>query len=274
MKIKRSPRLVDMTQYLLSHPHKLVSLTFFVSRYESAKSSISEDLTILKEQFELSGFGRIETVAGAAGGVIYIPTMSKEDAIVEVENLIYQLEAADDRILPGGYFYLTDLLSDPDQLRKIGKIIASYYAESKATAIMTIATKGVPIAQMVALYLNIPFVIVRRDSKVTEGSTVSINYATKGTTRVEKMELTKSSLPQGSHVLVIDDFLNGGGTITGMNSMLKEFNSTCAGIAVLCESDTPDREIDFEYQSLIKVQKDSSFAKGFELTLGTMFRDL
>ncbi|MFV8814309.1 phosphoribosyltransferase family protein, partial [Aerococcus urinaeequi] len=185
-----------------------------------------------------------------------------------------QLEAADDRILPGGYFYLTDLLSDPDQLRKIGKIIASYYAESKATAIMTIATKGVPIAQMVALYLNIPFVIVRRDSKVTEGSTVSINYATKGTTRVEKMELTKSSLPQGSHVLVIDDFLNGGGTITGMNSMLKEFNSTCAGIAVLCESDTPDREIDFKYESLIKVQKDPSFAKGFELTLGTMFKDL
>ena len=55
--------------------------------------------------------------------------------------------------------------------------------------------------------------------------------------------------------------------------MLKEFNSTCAGIAVLCESDTPDREIDFEYESLIKVQKDPSFAKGFELTLGTMFKD-
>ncbi len=57
MKFRRSERLVDMTNYLLEHPGELVSLTFFSERYQSAKSSISEDLTIIKETFERRGIG-------------------------------------------------------------------------------------------------------------------------------------------------------------------------------------------------------------------------
>ncbi|HBK0224568.1 TPA: pur operon repressor, partial [Listeria monocytogenes] len=52
MKIRRSERLIDMTQFLLSHPRKLVPLTMFAERYGSAKSSISEDLVIIKKTFE------------------------------------------------------------------------------------------------------------------------------------------------------------------------------------------------------------------------------
>ena len=77
MKWKRSERLVDMTQYLMEHPHKLIPLTFFASLYESAKSSISEDLTIVKETFEERGRGLLVTVPGAAGGVKFIPTMTE-----------------------------------------------------------------------------------------------------------------------------------------------------------------------------------------------------
>ena len=43
-KLKRSARLVEMTQYLLFRPHTLIPLTTFADRYSSAKSSISEDL--------------------------------------------------------------------------------------------------------------------------------------------------------------------------------------------------------------------------------------
>lgn len=72
MKIRRSERLIDMTQFLLSHPRKLVPLTMFAERYGSAKSSISEDLVIIKKTFEDRGIGTLETVPGAAGGVQYI----------------------------------------------------------------------------------------------------------------------------------------------------------------------------------------------------------
>lgn len=72
MKVRRSERLVDMTQYLLNHPHELISLTSFAERYESAKSSISEDLGIIKKTFKERGYGTLETIPGAAGGVLFI----------------------------------------------------------------------------------------------------------------------------------------------------------------------------------------------------------
>ena len=60
MKWKRSERLVDMTHHLLDCPHELIPLTFFSERYQSAKSSISEDLTIIKETFEEKGTGKLD----------------------------------------------------------------------------------------------------------------------------------------------------------------------------------------------------------------------
>lgn len=271
MKYKRSQRLIDMTQYLLNHPYELTTLTTFVDKYDSAKSSVSEDLVIIKEQFLASHLGLIETISGAAGGVKFIPKMQKEYAYDKISELCTYLNDSE-RLLPGGYFYLTDILGDPKYLRLIGQVIASRFADEAIDMIMTVATKGVPLAQMVALYLNVPFVIVRRDSKVTEGPTVSINYATKGNPRVEKMELTKSSLPENSRVLLVDDFMNGGGTIFGMQSMLNEFNSKCVGVSVLCEVQNEEREINFDYDALMRLKKTTDNREILELVPGSIFR--
>ena len=107
MKWKRSERLVDMTQYLMENPHKLIPLPFFSTLYDSAKSSISEDLAIIKETFEARGSGMLVTVPGAAGGVKFIPTMSEEEIRKVAKELMNQLSKSD-RLLPGGYLYLTD----------------------------------------------------------------------------------------------------------------------------------------------------------------------
>ncbi len=56
----------------------------------------------------------------------------------------------------------------------MGRIIANAFKDEKIDAVMTVATKGVPLANAVANVLNVPFVIVRRDLKITEGSTVSV----------------------------------------------------------------------------------------------------
>lgn len=243
MKLKRSERLIDMTQLLLAHPHQLLSLTDFSQRYNSAKSSISEDLTIIKKTFESQGIGRIETISGAAGGVKFIPKANKEEALAFAEEVRVQIEDAK-RLLPGGYVYLSDLLGNPSILRRLGKIIASGYQEGEVDVIMTVATKGVPIAQAVAEFLNVPFVIVRRDSKITEGSTVSINYVSGSSERVEKMELSKRSLKSGSKVLIVDDFLKGGGTVNGLRSLIAEFDSTTVGTVVFCESGVYNHQVE------------------------------
>ena len=102
-----------------------------------------------------------------------------------------------DRLLPGGYLYLTDILGDPAIVQKAGRIIASAYANAKIDVVVTVATKGIPLAYAVASHLNAPVVIVRRDSKVTEGPTVSINYVSGSAKRIQTMVLSKRSLAQG-----------------------------------------------------------------------------
>lgn len=77
--------------------------------------------------------------------------------------------------------------------------------------ILTVETKGIPLAVMVARAFNKPLVIARRDSKVTEGSAISINYVTGSSGRIQTMTLTKRAIPPNARVLIIDDFMKAGG---------------------------------------------------------------
>jgi len=168
MKLKRSERLIDMTQRLLDNPHTLISLTTFTALYQSAKSSISEDIAIIKKTFEKQGVGIIRTVPGAAGGVIFVPKIKREQALAAAEKLREQMNDAS-RLLPGGYIYLSDLLAKPDVLHDLGKMIASAYEDKKIDAVMTVATKGVPIAQTLASGSNVLIV----DDFLKAGGTIN-----------------------------------------------------------------------------------------------------
>ena len=271
MKFRRSGRLVDLTNYLLTHPHELIPLTFFSERYESAKSSISEDLTIIKQTFEQQGIGTLLTVPGAAGGVKYIPKMKQAEAEEFVQTLGQSL-ANPERILPGGYVYLTDILGKPSILSKVGKLFASVFADREIDVVMTVATKGIPLAYAAASYLNVPVVIVRKDNKVTEGSTVSINYVSGSSNRIQTMSLAKRSMKTGSNVLIIDDFMKAGGTINGMINLLDEFNANVAGIGVLVEAEGVDERLVDEYMSLLTLSTINMKEKSIEIQNGNFLR--
>lgn len=240
-KLKRSARLVEMTQYLLNRPHTLISLTAFSERYQSAKSSISEDLAIIKEVFEEEGIGELHTLAGAAGGVRYVPRVRKDQALEEILSVCRELEMPD-RLLPGGYLYMTDLLGQPGLMQQVGRMFASAFADRPLDVIMTVETKGIPLAFATAQFLNLPVVIVRRDHKVTEGSAVSINYVSGSAKRIQTMSLARRALREESRVLIIDDFMKAGGTIQGMVDLLHEFRASVAGVGVFVESGEVDNE--------------------------------
>ena len=53
----------------------------------------------------------------------------------------------------------------------------------------------------------------------------------------------------------IDDFMKGGGTLTGMEGLVKEFDSKIVGICVLCEADFDKDKLVEDYLSLVKISK-------------------
>lgn len=252
--LKRSERLVDMTNYLIARPHTLISLPFFAERYSAAKSSISEDLAILKHTLAHQQNGILETVAGASGGVRFIPFIGRKLAQDALVNLSRKVDDGN-RILPGGFVYLSDMLGNPQILRQIGELIATHFAFEDVDAVMTVETKGVPIAEAVSRFLNVPFVIVRRQAKITEGATISVNYVASSSKRIEKMELAKRSLKPGSKVVIVDDFMKGGGTLNGMAELVKEFDCEVVGTAVLCETTSTTTKLIKNYISLVNIEE-------------------
>lgn len=270
-KRKRSERLVDMTRQLLARPQQTIPLSHFAEHYQAAKSSISEDIAIIEEVFREEECGFLQTVAGAAGGVRYIPHISTVEAQADIHAICEKL-AQPERILPGGYLYMSDILGDPHTLHQLGLMFASRFTE-KADVVLTVATKGIPLAYATAVFLNVPVVIARRDSRVTEGSVVSINYISGSSKRIQTMSLARRNLQEGSKVLVIDDFMKAGGTVRGVKDLLKEFRAEVVGIGVFVESQVEERLVD-DYVSLATITEVDLQERHINVQPGNYFRRL
>lgn len=257
MKLKRSARLVDMTRCLLTHPQQLWTLSYFSGRYESAKSSISEDLDIIKHHFESVGAGDVITVAGASGGVKYIPKTGEREARSFVDELISKLQTAG-RLLPGGYLYMTDILGIPRYVNGIGRLFATAAAGRRIDVVLTMETKGIPLAYATATQLDVPVVIARRASRITEGSTVSINYVSGSRKQVQSMAVARRSLHEGANVMIVDDFMKAGGTVLGMRRLAEEFRARVAAIGVFMETRGESPRLVSDYLSLLSFAEDEN----------------
>ena len=61
-RIKRNERMAALTKWLTDSPNQIFTLSQFCERFGSAKSTMSEDIDILRQVFETFELGRLETV--------------------------------------------------------------------------------------------------------------------------------------------------------------------------------------------------------------------
>ena len=252
MKFKRTERIGAIVKILSDNPNKIFTLSYFTNQFNAAKSTISEDLIVVKNVFEKLQLGKVITISGAAGGVKYIPKTSK----AENEEFLMELcEKISDksRILSGGFLYLVDLIYDPTIAAKIGKIFASNIDYVDANYVVTMETKGIPMALMTAKAMNLPLVIIRKDIKVSEGPTLSMTYVNGHNSKVESMSLPRKALKPNSKVILIDDFMRGGGTIRGMVDLMNEFGAEVIGTGVFISTMKPEEKMVKDYISLIQL---------------------
>ncbi|MBQ6374061.1 MAG: pur operon repressor [Clostridia bacterium] len=241
-KIKRNERLGAMTRILMDTPNRIHTLNEFCTLFGSAKSTISEDIDLISGSFERFDLGRIETVAGAAGGVRYraIPSLARTRRTL---TAICERLSEPGRMLPGGFLYTSDITAESGTARDVGEILAAQYYERQPHFVLTMETQGISIALMTAHMLDVPLVIARRDSRASEGSAVKINYIAGGAgDRIETMALARRAVQQGQRALIIDDFMKGGGTLQGMVDLMKEFHAEVVGVGVMIATAKPERK--------------------------------
>jgi purine operon repressor len=226
-------------------------LSTFADKFSAAKSTSSEDILVIKETLSTLDIGKVITVAGAAGGVKYVCGISEEEEIEFAEELCSILSEKD-RIIPGNFIYMTDIMYNPEIIRKAGLILATSFIDKDVDCVVTVETKGIPLAYEVAKMLGVQLVIVRRDNKVTEGTTVSINYVTGSSKRIQTMSLSRRALQSGSRCIFIDDFMKAGGTTLGIINLLKEFESELVGIGVMVDDIETPKKLIGEYVSIVE----------------------
>ncbi|MGL5693975.1 MAG: pur operon repressor [Peptostreptococcaceae bacterium] len=254
MKFKRTERIGAIVKILSDNPNKIYTLSYFTEKFNAAKSTISEDLLVVKNVFEKLELGQVITISGAAGGVKYIPKTSKSENEEFLMDLCKKISDPS-RLLSGGFLYLIDLIYDPSIASKIGKIFASNINYTEADYVVTMETKGIPMALMTAKAMNLPLVIIRKDIKVSEGPTLSMTYVS-GKSKVESMSLPRKAIKPNSKVILIDDFMRGGGTIKGMMNLMNEFGAEVIGSGVFISTTTPEDKMVQDYISLIQLDVD------------------
>jgi purine operon repressor len=241
-KLLRNERIAILVKLLMEAPGEIFTLGNFSEKLGSAKSSISEDLDIIENVFKKYEIGSIESIAGASGGIRFIPVLGIERTNQVLNDLRSNLSNKE-RILPGGYLYMLDIIFNPKRITEIGQIFAEKFYLKEIDYVITVETKGIPLALITAKYLNVPLVIVRHYSEATDGASVNINYVSGSSKKLQTMVLSLKALKRNSKLLFIDDFLKGGGTAKGIIELAKEFECKVSGIGVLIETLEPEKKL-------------------------------
>jgi len=201
---------------------------------------------------ELFGLGKVETISGAAGGVRFIPGRRVEDDNKFLQELAVKL-ASPDRILAGGMLYVTDILCEPQTVVRLGEVFLNRLKHLAPDYVMTVETRGISLAFLVARAFNIPLVMARHDNYITEGPTVNINYVSGSRKNIRTMALPKRVLQPGSKVLIVDDVMKAGGTARGMVELAGEVGATIVGKAFLIETATPENKLIDDYTAFFRL---------------------
>ena len=252
-KLSRNSRVVAITKILIENSNKVIGLTKFSSLLNAAKSTISEDIVIIREVLEKLEMGKVQTISGAAGGIKYIPTVGYDKAKEFALELCDSLKD-DGRVIAGDFIYMTDVMYNPEIISRAGVILSSCFKDMDVDYVITVETKGIPLAYEVARNLGVQLVIARRDTQVTEGPTVTINYVSGTNGRLQQMSLSKKSMKPTSRSIFIDDFMKGRGTAQGIKGLLNEFNSELVGIAVLVDNKGVEKKLVDEYVSIVELK--------------------
>ena len=127
---------------------------------------------------------------------------------------------------------ITPLLQDAAAFRASVERMASHYVGSGIQTVVGVESRGFIFGAPLAYLLNCGFVPVRKFGKLPS-KTVSVEYALEYGTNV--VEVHQDAIKPGQRVLIVDDLLATGGTVSAAMELVEKLGGHIAGIAFLVE---------------------------------------
>jgi adenine phosphoribosyltransferase len=152
---------------------------------------------------------------------------------VSVDDLRAKIREVPDFPKPGILFYdITTLLKDAAAFGESIDLLSAPYLDRRIDIVVGMESRGFIFAAPLALRLNAGFVPVRKLGKLP-AETVSVEYALEYGTNT--LEMHRDAITPGQQVLVVDDLLATGGTVSGTIDLVRRLGGEVAGLAFLVE---------------------------------------
>ena len=249
--MRRAHRIAAITKTLVERPNHVFAVGDFVELFDVARSTLSEDLAIIRATFNALNMGKIETIAGAVGGVRYVPHLTKDQVRTSIEEVCARLREPE-RILPGGLLYIDDLISSPSLLSIVGSIFATAFGDRDPEYVVTVETAGTQLPCRWPMPWMSPCCSAQASGPQKVGADHELPS---GSRQVETMSLSRRALPEGGRVLLIDDFMKAGGTLRGLSDLMGEFACTVVGKGVLIETGWPEEKLIDDHLPLVYLRE-------------------
>jgi adenine phosphoribosyltransferase len=127
---------------------------------------------------------------------------------------------------------ITTLFADAGGFRRTVDELVQPYAGQKIDAVAGIEARGFILGGAVAHQLSVGFIPVRKQGKLpwqTIGRDYELEYG------MDRVEIHSDAVKKGERVLVVDDLLATGGTITAGIELLREAGAEVIGCAFVIE---------------------------------------
>ncbi|HEX5465142.1 MAG TPA: adenine phosphoribosyltransferase [Candidatus Limnocylindrales bacterium] len=136
---------------------------------------------------------------------------------------------------PGILFYdITTLLKDAEAYREAIDLMVEPYRDRRIDLVVGMESRGFIFSAPMAYQLKAGLVPVRKLGKLP-AETVSVEYALEYGTNT--LEVHKDAIQPGQRVLIVDDLLATGGTVSGTIELVERLDGQVVGLAFLVELD-------------------------------------
>lgn len=150
---------------------------------------------------------------------------------------------------------------DPDLMYEIGSAFKEYFKEHNISKVITIESSGIAPAVMTALQMNVPMVVLKKQtSKILKDDIIqtSVHSFTKDVDY--NLTLAKKLIESEDNILIIDDFLANGEAAKGAINLVETAGAKVAGIGIVIEkSFQPGRKLlesaGYDICSLAKISR-------------------
>jgi adenine phosphoribosyltransferase len=127
---------------------------------------------------------------------------------------------------------ITPLLKDPKAFKAAIDVFSERFKGRDIDYIIAVEARGFILGSALSYALNVGFVPVRKEGKLpheTKSVTYQLEYGR------DTLEIHKHDIAPGSRVVIIDDVLATGGTISAVVNLLQEMKCEIVEIAFLIE---------------------------------------